>query len=145
MRSADGCFVQLKHIAAIRFAMTKIVFRRYTSILLCVLQTKRGCHASKQSCVFVENLLRQILGDNIKLYLCNSHLCISHGHHVGITDEINRYRIFFFYLRLWKMSKISFETRGMLFVITLLQLHQLTKKLVRVIQKYTDAITLIFP
>jgi len=75
----------------------------------------------------MENLLLHlILGDCIKLCSRTSHLCISNGHHVGFTNETNRYSFgVVMYLRHWKMSKISFETRAMLFIRRFLQLDQL--------------------
>ena len=44
IRSDDGCFVQSKHVAAIGFAIIKVVCRRTTFLLLRVLQAQRGYH-----------------------------------------------------------------------------------------------------
>jgi hypothetical protein len=44
IRSDDGCFVQRKHLAAVRFVIIKVVFRQTASTLLRVLQAQRGCH-----------------------------------------------------------------------------------------------------
>jgi hypothetical protein len=64
---SDGCFVQLKHVAVLGFAMIKVVCRRNTCILLRVLQSQGDITPQKGSYVSVESLLHQILGDCVKL------------------------------------------------------------------------------
>ena len=44
--SVDGCFVQPKHVAAIAFALIKVVCRRSTSLLVCVPEEQQGCHTA---------------------------------------------------------------------------------------------------
>jgi hypothetical protein len=122
------------------------VSTEYVHIIACFTITRGNITPQKGSYVSMENLLlHQILGDCIKLCSCASHLCISNGHHVGITNEMNRYRFgIVMYLRHWKMSKISFETRAMLFYKKVPATWPVDPKHLRSTQKHTDAITLTF-